>query len=199
MTWALKQKPGIQYEGCDGKVHTLKQVLVDYGVFEKNAKNSGDWNTSENKPTDPTISWFIHDITFVSTDGISCFSKQVAVLTLKKTTSKTMTIKIYSPEDFKRDNHEAKVKAEGAKLRAQKEFQAKVEKLVEEFNRVAKNLAEDLFHAHLPRFPIITDTKELAVELASRLSSVGWKTTEPVLFDELAMSHCKHQFWVTKP
>ena len=105
---------------------------------------------------------------------------------------------IYSPEDFKRDNHEAKVKAEGAKLRAQKEFQAKVEKLVEEFNRIAKSLAEDPLYVHLS-FPIITDTKELAVELASRLSSVGWKTTEPVLYDELAMSHCKHQFWVIKP
>ena len=74
MTWALEQKPGIQYEGCDGKVHTLKQVLVSYGVFDKKAKNSGDWDTSDNKPTDPTVSWFIFDITFVSTDGISCFS-----------------------------------------------------------------------------------------------------------------------------
>ena len=110
-----------------------------------------------------------------------------------------MTTKIYSPEDFKRDNHEAKVKAEGVKLKAQKEFQAKVEKLVEEFNVQAKDVAEDPFHVHLPRFSVITDTKELAVELASRLSSVGWKTTEPVLYDELAMSHCKHQFWVIKP
>lgn len=112
---------------------------------------------------------------------------------------KTMTTKIYSPEDFKRDNHEAKVKAEGAKLRAQKEFQTKVNKLVEEFNREAHRIAEDPFRVHLTNFPVVTDTKELAVELASRLTSVGWKTTEPVLFDELAMSHCKHQFWVTKP
>ena len=74
LTWALEQKPGIQYEGCEGKVHTLKQVLVSYGVFDKKAKNSGDWDTSDTKPTDPTVSWFIHDITFVSTDGISCFS-----------------------------------------------------------------------------------------------------------------------------
>ncbi len=110
-----------------------------------------------------------------------------------------MTTKIYSPEDFKQDNHEAKVKAEGAKLRAQKEFQAKVDKLVEEFNVQAKNIAQDPFLVNLKNFPVVTDTKELAVELASRLSSVGWKTTEPVLFDELAMSHCKHQFWVIKP
>jgi hypothetical protein len=110
-----------------------------------------------------------------------------------------MTTKIYSPEDFKRDNHEAKVKAEGAKLKAQKEFQAKVEKLVEEFNVQAKDIAEDPFHVQHKTFPVITDTKELAVELASRLSSVGWKTTKPVLFDDLAMSHCKHQFWVSKP
>ena len=110
-----------------------------------------------------------------------------------------MTTKIYSPEDFKQDNHEAKVKAEGVKLRAQKEFQAKVDKLVEEFNVQAKDIAQDPFHTHLPRFSVVTDTKELAVELASRLNSVGWKTTEPVFVDELAMSHCKHQFWVTKP
>lgn len=108
-------------------------------------------------------------------------------------------IKIYSPEDFKRDNHEAKVKAEGAKLRAKKEFQAKVNKLVEEFNVEAKNIAQDSVLVGLKNFPVVTDTKELAVELVSRLSSVGWKTTEPVLLDELAMSHYKHQFWVSKP
>lgn len=127
-------------------------------------------------------------------NGCDCHSEDC----ICPTTGKQMT-KIYSPEDFKRDNHDAKVKAEGAKLRAQKEFQAKVNKLVEEFNREAHRIAEDPFHVHLTNFPVVTDTKELAVELASRLTSVGWKTTEPVLFDELAMSHCKHQFWVTKP
>jgi hypothetical protein len=74
LIWALEQKPGIQYEGCDGKVHTLKEVLVEYGVFHKNAKNSGDWDTSDTKPTDPIVSWFIWEVTFVSTDGISCYS-----------------------------------------------------------------------------------------------------------------------------
>ncbi len=86
MTWALEQKPGIQYEGCDGKIHTLKEVLVTYGVFHKYAKNSWNWNTSETKPTDPTVSWFIWEVTFVSTDGISCFSSGGCFQPLKEST-----------------------------------------------------------------------------------------------------------------
>ncbi len=127
-------------------------------------------------------------------NGCDCHSEDC----ICPTTGKQMT-KTYSPEDFKSDNHAAKVKAEAAKLRAQKEFQAKVEKLLEEFNTEAQRIAEDPFHAHLGSFSVVTDTKELADELVTRLRSVGWEVTEPKLFDELSMSHCKHQFWVTKP
>ena len=71
---ALEQKPGIQYEGCDGKIHTLKQVLVEYGVFHKRARNSSAWSVKISKPTDPNINWFVFDVIFISTENKTCYS-----------------------------------------------------------------------------------------------------------------------------